>query len=148
MKSRNLISCFLLTLLMLAFCATGVASASGADSPSESSLKLSEESARRHDWLFSILQVNYVMLNVLDLVTTYRGMDRGAQEANPITRAFIRKKPVAIAVKSVATAGVLLALSHIKASNPTAAYVTLGALNLLYGAVVHQNISVILHLRR
>jgi hypothetical protein len=98
--------------------------------------------AKRGDWFYKTLEVNYVLLNAADLITTFKSLDKGAREVNPIARSFITNKPLATSVKACVTAGVLLSLSKVKRENATAACVTLGVLNLLYGIVVTNNIGV------
>ena len=69
------------------------------------------------DWLYKSLAVNYVALNTLDLLTTFYSLDRGAKEANPIARAFIKNRPLAILIKGGVTGGVLFALAQVKKEN-------------------------------
>lgn len=100
------------------------------------------------DWFYTGLEVNYVLLNALDLITTFNGLEDGAREANPITRLYINNKPLAVIIKGSMTAGILYGLTHVKRDNKKAAYITLGLLNVIYGFVVQNNIGVYLQLRR
>lgn len=100
------------------------------------------------DWFYTTLEVNYVMLNTLDLITTFAGLENGAQEANPIAKLYVDKKPLAILVKGSMTAGTLMAMSYVKKQNKTAAYLSLTALNIFYGIVVGNNIGVYFEVRR
>lgn len=100
------------------------------------------------DWLYKSLAVNYVALNTLDLITTFYSLDRGAKEANPIARAFIKNRPLAILIKGGVTGGVLFALAQAKKENKKAAQITLGILNIMYGLVLRNNIGVILELKK
>ena len=100
------------------------------------------------DWLYKSLAVNYVALNTLDLITTFYSLDRGAKEANPIARAFIKNRPLAILIKGGVTGGVLFALAQVKKENKKAAQITLGVLNIMYGLVLRNNIGVILELKK
>ncbi len=93
-------------------------------------------------WYYAALEVNYVALNTLDLLTTFRGLDAGAREVNPATRWLVHNKPMSLAFKGAATAGVLFGLNHIRKQDKTLATVLLGALNLFYGAVVANNVHV------
>ncbi len=99
-------------------------------------------------WLYRSLAVNYVTLNALDLITTFYSLDRGAQEANPIAKTFIKNKPLAILIKGGVTGGVLFALGKVKRENKKAAHITLGILNVMYGLVLRNNIGVILELNK
>ena len=98
------------------------------------------------DWLYRSLAVNYVALNALDLITTFYSLERGAQEANPIARTFIKNRPLAVLIKGGATSGVLYALGRVRKENKKAAQITLGLLNIMYGLVLHNNIGVIIQL--
>ena len=98
------------------------------------------------DWLYTALELNYVFLNAADLMMTFKGLERGAREANPVARLFIRNKPLALAVKGGVTAGVLFGLAYVKKHDSKAAYISLGLLNVLYGVVVTNNVSVYLRL--
>jgi len=100
------------------------------------------------DWLYKSLAVNYVALNTLDLITTFYSLDRGAQEANPIAKTFIKNRPLAVLIKGGATAWVLFALTKVKKDNKKAAQITLGVLNIMYGLVLRNNIGVILQLNK
>jgi len=100
------------------------------------------------DWLYNSLAVNYVALNTLDLITTFYSLDRGAKEANPIAKAFIKNRPLAILIKGGATGWVLFALGQVKKENKKAAQITLGFLNVVYGLVLRNNIGVILQLNK
>lgn len=100
------------------------------------------------DWFYTGLEINYIALNALDLVTTFYSLDRGAKEANPIVRSFVRKKPLAVLVKGGLTAGTLLGLRYVKKENRKAAYITLGLLNVMYGLVVQNNLSVYFQLKK
>lgn len=94
------------------------------------------------DWFYTALEINYVALNTLDLITTFEGMKEGAREANPVARLYMKNKPVALLIKGMMTGGTLLALSHVKSQNKNAAYFALGVLNVFYGVVVGNNIGV------
>jgi hypothetical protein len=99
------------------------------------------------DWFYTGLEINYVVLNAADLITTFYGIDNGAKEANPVARLVISNRPAAVLFKGAMTAGVLFGMAHVKKQNKTAAYVALGALNVLYGFVVHNNIGVYMNLK-
>ncbi len=100
------------------------------------------------DWFYRGLELNYILLNAADLVTTFQGLDRGAREINPIARLFINNKPVAIVAKTGLTLGVLAALRQARKHDKRAATITLVILDLFYSAVVTNNIRVNLQLKR
>ena len=98
------------------------------------------------DWFYFGLEVNYVLLNTADLITTFYGLDKGAAEANPVAKNIVRNKPLMILVKGGATGAVLFTLAKVKARNKPAAYLTLGVLNVVYGLVLKNNIGIVLQL--
>ncbi|MFQ5864343.1 MAG: DUF5658 family protein [bacterium] len=102
----------------------------------------------RRDWFYTGLEINYALLNTLDLITTFNSLESGAREANPVARLYIKNKPLAIIIKGSITAGTLYGLAHVKQENKKAAYITLGLLNVIYGFVVRNNIGVYLQLRQ
>jgi len=114
--------------------------------PREAELDLKLRSTR--DWFYTALEVNYVVLNTLDLITTFEGMSAGAREVNPVARLYISNKPAAVLIKGATTTATLIALSHVRRRNQPAAYITLGVLNVFYGFVVGNNIGVYFELNR
>ena len=92
------------------------------------------------------MEVSYLLLNGVDLATTFYGLERGAREANPIANYIIKNKPVTVAVKASLTVGTLWAVRQMRKENRTAATVTLGILNLLYSGVVANNLRVVVEL--
>lgn len=103
---------------------------------------------KRSKELYNSLAINYVVLNTLDLATTFYSLDHGAKEANPIARTFIKNRPLAILIKGGITGGVLVTLAKLKKRDKKAAYITLGILNLVYGFVLKNNVNVILRLNK
>jgi len=116
------------------------------ETSSNNILDLPKQASRQSDWLYNAMAVNYVVLNTLDLFTTYKSLEKGAVEVNPIARTFVDRKPMAIAFKAGLTGGVLFALGKMKQQDKKAAYITLGLLNVVYGLVVANNIGVYLQL--
>ncbi len=102
---------------------------------------------RKRDWLYHGLEVNYALLNALDLVTTFSSLAHGAREANPVAGALLRNKPAAVLIKGGITGGVLFALRRVKQHDSTLAYTTLGFLNVVYGVVVAHNFGVYFRLK-
>lgn len=102
----------------------------------------------KKDWLYHVLEANYLALNAADLVTTFRGVDQGAYEINPIARTFIQNKPLAIAAKTGLSLGVLVALREARKQDRRVAVIALAVLNVAYSVVVTNNIRVNLQLSR
>ncbi len=98
------------------------------------------------DWFYLGLEVNYILLNTADLITTFYGLDKGAAEANPVAKHIVKNKPLTILLKGGATGAVLFTLAKVKVRNKPAAYLTLGLLNVVYGLVLRNNIGIVLQL--
>jgi hypothetical protein len=94
------------------------------------------------DWVYHGLEASYIALNAADVIFTYRALDKGAEEANPLLRGFVKSKPLTIAFKAGTTGLVLYANRKITKENKTVGYATLIALNLLYGYIVNNNYQV------
>ncbi len=116
--------------------------------PGESGTASLQKKQRGPDWFYRGLEINYIVLNAADLVTTFHGLDNGAQETNPIARTFVSNKPLAVAAKTGLTIGALWALRQAWKHDRRAASITLIALNVVYGAVVTNNIRVSLQVSR
>jgi len=139
----NRISTTLIALAVLLYQASiGMAGENEANEPTQKVIPANPPG----DWLYTALELNYVFLNAADLLITFEGLKRGAREANPVARLFIHNKPLALAVKGGVTAGVLFGLAYVKKHDAKAAYISLGLLNVIYGVVVANNVSVQLRL--
>ncbi len=133
---------FLYTLLALILCAE-----SGFASPEPRKKAAPPPNKERslnkaNDTPYHLMELSYLTLNAIDLVTTFHSLDNGAKELNPIARTFIKNRPLAIALKGGLSLTVLYGLRKVKTQNKTAAYFTLGLLNGFYSYVATNNIIV------
>lgn len=101
-----------------------------------------------NDTAYHLMELSYLTLNTIDLVTTFYSLDKGARELNPIARTFIDNRPLAIVIKGGLSLTVLYGLRQVKKQNRTAAYLTLGILNGFYSYVATNNIIVSFQLSR
>ena len=85
------------------------------------------------------LYVSFSTLQVLDLHSTARGLDRGAVEANPIVRPFTGNQFAMVALKAAGTTGVILASEQMWKKNKVAAVVFMVASNSAMTWVVQHN---------
>lgn len=109
-------------------------------------LGFSEE--KKYDWLYHSMEGSLISLSAADLAITYKGMEYGCREANPIIREVLDNKPLAIGLKTSATLLGLYGFRKVKKEKPIAAYVFLGATNLFYGWVVNHNVGIYLSLEK
>lgn len=93
------------------------------------------------------LEVMYIGLNVADLVTTYRLIDGGGYEANPLMSKIIDNKPLTIGIKTLSTLTYLGACHVIRKDKPKLAFALLILGNIGYSAVVYNNYQVSVRLK-
>jgi hypothetical protein len=85
------------------------------------------------------LYASFVTLQVLDAHSTWRALDRGAVEANPLMRGIVANEVGLVAVKAAGTAGVILAGERIWKTNRAAGVLFLIAANSAMVWVVQHN---------
>ena len=92
------------------------------------------------------LEISYVALNTVDAISTIQGLKLGAREANPLFNNVSNE--VLIASKVVGT-GLFLGINRVlRKDNPKAAMTMLIIGNVLYSAVVTNNVSIVIKLNR
>lgn len=95
--------------------------------------------SQRRSLTLPALQVTFGALQIMDMVSTARGLNAGLTEANPVMRG-VAGRPMALAtVKAGATATTLLLVNRVARHNRGAAIVTMVALNAAYAVVVARN---------
>ena len=97
--------------------------------------------------LLSSLLVSTVVLQALDVHSTYRALDRGAVEANPLMAGVTGNKAAFLATKAAVATATVLAARHMGKRNKVAAIATLIAINSAYAFVVDHNYRVARGLR-
>ena len=97
--------------------------------------------------LLSSLLVSTVVLQALDVHSTYRALGRGAVEANPLMAGVTGNKGAFIATKAAVATATVLAARHMGKRNKVAAIATLIAINSAYAVVVDHNYRVARGLR-
>lgn len=96
---------------------------------------------------YNSLEVSYIALNVLDGITTYKVIDAGGKELNPIMKPFIGVRGEFIAVKTLSTFGILAINRAIRKDHPKAAFISLAVLNVGMGYVVNHNYQVYIRIK-
>ena len=92
---------------------------------------------------FSAFYVSYAALAVGDVVTTASAEARGAHEANPVRAALGKGRWPGAVVQGAGTVFTIWAVDKVRRDgHPTAAFVTLVALNALSAVVVGHNSQV------
>ncbi len=97
--------------------------------------------------LLSSLLASTVVMQALDVHSTYQALGRGAVEANPLMAGATRNRAAFIATKAAVAAATVLAVSRVGKRNKVAAIATLVAINSAYAFVVDHNYRVARGLR-
>ena len=93
---------------------------------------------RRPDSLVP-LYASFCTLQVLDTHSTWRAIDHGAVEANPVLRGVVGNQAGLVALKAAGTAGVIYASEKMWKRNRTASIVFMIAANSAMAWVVQNN---------
>ncbi|MDP1571857.1 MAG: DUF5658 family protein [Vicinamibacterales bacterium] len=94
-----------------------------------------------------VLYASLAALQVMDALSTFRGLELGAIEANPVMAGIADNRKAMFAVKAGVTAASILVAERLWKRNRVAAVVTMVGLNALIGTVVAHNHSVLRQLQ-
>lgn len=111
-------------------------------------LNAQQKNKKRTDWMYNGLETSYIGLNIADYITTQQAMKKGAKEANPIMKPFVKNKSTFALIKAGGTLTTIYFSRKIKKENPKTALGLLLALNIFYGYVVNNNYQVNLQLSK
>ena len=84
----------------------------------------------------------YGALQVLDIHSTLRAVDRGASEQNAIIAPFVNRPAAFVAVKAGVSAATLIAADRLAKRNRFASYALMLGLNSAYAVIVAHNYRV------
>lgn len=90
----------------------------------------------------STLYVSYAALQALDAASTFRALDNGAVEANPLLKGVASNRGAMLAVKAGTTAATLYLTERLWKKNRTAAIALMVCANSAYAAIVAHNYRV------
>ena len=88
------------------------------------------------------LYVGYAALQIGDVITTTRAINRGAREGNPMISNFAHSPAALIGLKAAASVGMVIAIEKLRQEHPVAASVTMIAINATLAAVTINNATV------
>jgi hypothetical protein len=97
--------------------------------------------------LFTSLLVSTVVVQALDVHSTYQALGRGAAEANPVMAPLAGNKAAFVATKAAVTTATVLAARHLAKRNKVAAIAALVAINSAYAFAIDHNYRVARGLR-
>ena len=109
-------------------------------------LPVASPSPRSSRVLASLL-VSTVMMQALDVHSTFQALDRGGVEANPVMAPLAGNRGAFIATKAAVATATVLAARHLGKRNKVAAIATLVAVNSAYALVIDHNYRVARGLR-
>ena len=112
-----------------------VAPAAAADETSKQPIS---ESTQRPP-AFVPLYASFVALQVVDMHSTWRALDHGSVEANPLLSGVAGNKAVLFTAKAAGTAAVIAVSERLRKKSPTAALVSMIAANSGMTWVVQHN---------
>jgi hypothetical protein len=101
----------------------------------------------RSSKLFSSLLVSTVVMQALDVHSTYQALGQGAVEANPVMAPLTNNRAAFIATKAAVATATVLATRQLAKRNKVAALATLVAINSAYAFVIDHNYRVARGLR-
>lgn len=99
--------------------------------------------APRRSLTLPALQVSFGALQVMDVVSTVRGLNAGLTEANVVMRGIAGRPMALAAVKAGAATASVLLVNRMARRNRAAAIATMAALNTAYSLVVVRNMQAI-----
>lgn len=97
--------------------------------------------------LYHSLEVSYIGLNALDVITTSKILRADGTERNPLMISLVEHPVALVAFKTLCVGTFLGSCRIIRKEHPNTALAILIGGNLLYGAIVTHNYQVYLRLR-
>lgn len=94
-----------------------------------------------------LLYASLAALQVMDIVSTTKGLNAGAVEANPVMAKVVGNRAAFVAVKAGTTAVSIYLAERLWKRNRVAAIATMVGINAMMGVVVAHNQSVVAKLR-
>ena len=88
-----------------------------------------------------------VILQAMDVHSTFKVLDRGGREGNPMLAGIANNRPAFVAIKAGIAAGSIYAVSRIAKHNKIAAMAMAAALNSTYAMIVSHNYKLAASLR-
>jgi hypothetical protein len=88
------------------------------------------------------LYVGYAALQIGDIITTTKAINRGAREGNPLISDVAHSPMALVGLKAAAGVGMVVAIEKLRQKHPVAASVTLIAINATLAAVTINNVAV------
>jgi hypothetical protein len=88
------------------------------------------------------LYIGFAALQAIDVHSTFRALNHGGRESNPIVARMIDAPAGLVALKAGTSAGIILVSEKLWKRNRAAAVITMLVLNAAYAGVVTHNYSV------
>ncbi len=113
-----------------------------APAPVKPTVEPASLSVRQRPLTLDVLCVSYAALQAIDLHTTFRALDNGAREANPLIGGFSSNKAAMIGVKAGMTAGTIYLVRKAGVKNRLASTIMMAAMNSAYAIIAAHNYRV------
>jgi hypothetical protein len=97
------------------------------------------KSPRGFNTLMTSLYASTATMQVLDVHSTFKAVDRGATEVNPMMSGLVANRAAFVTTKVAMAAATIYAASRVAKHNKMAAVVTLVAMNSAYAMIVSNN---------
>ena len=88
------------------------------------------------------MYVSFAALQVMDVQSTFRALENGAREGNPVMGGFVSNRGALLAMKAGITAATILFAERAAKKNRVGVIVVMAALNSVYATVVAHNYHV------
>jgi hypothetical protein len=89
------------------------------------------------------LYATTVLMQGLDAHSTFRALDAGAKQGNPLIGPIAERRPAFIALKGAISVATIRAARDLSKQNKLAAALTLIGINSAYGALIANNYRVV-----
>lgn len=96
--------------------------------------------AARPSTTLTALHVSFGALQIMDVLSTVRGINAGLKESHPLMRGLAGHPAAMVAIKVGAGATTILLTRRVARKNRVAALITMAAVNSAYAVVVAQNL--------
>lgn len=106
-----------------------------------------ERSSGRPSFLMQSLYATTIVVQGLDAHSTFRALDAGGKEGNPLIGSLAERRPAFIALKGAISTGTIYAARDLSKRHKVAAVLTLIGINSAYAALIANNYRVVAQMR-
>lgn len=126
--------------------ARALPSAQGAQMAAGSTVGV-ERSSGRPSFLMQSLYATTIVVQGLDAHSTFRAIDAGGKEGNPLVGSLAERRPAFLALKGAISTATIYAARDLSKRHKVAAVLTLIGINSAYAALIANNYRVVAHMK-